>query len=39
LNIEDLIVSLKYFFNLVYGVKGYMVDDIDHLENRRVRSV
>jgi DNA-directed RNA polymerase subunit beta len=39
LNVNDLIVSLKYFLNLVYGTDGYMVDDIDHLENRRVRSV
>lgn len=39
LNIDDLIVSLKYFLNLVYWVKWYVVDDIDHLENRRVRSV
>lgn len=39
LNINDLVVSLKYFLNLVYWVKGYVVDDIDHLENRRVRSV
>jgi DNA-directed RNA polymerase subunit beta len=39
LNIEDLVVSLKYFLNLDYGVKGNMVDDIDNLENRRIRSV
>lgn len=39
LNINDLVVSLKYFLNLVYWVADHMVDDIDHLENRRVRSV
>lgn len=39
LNINDLIVSLKYYLNLVYWSKEHMVDDIDHLENRRVRSV
>jgi len=39
LNINDLIVSLKYYLNLVYWSKENMVDDIDHLENRRVRSV
>ncbi|MFA5917005.1 MAG: DNA-directed RNA polymerase subunit beta [Candidatus Gracilibacteria bacterium] len=37
--IDDLIVSLKYFFNLLIGTEGYYIDDIDHLENRRVRSV
>nr|MDD3720449.1 DNA-directed RNA polymerase subunit beta [Candidatus Gracilibacteria bacterium] len=39
LTLEDLIVSLKYFFNLLEGKEGYYLDDIDHLENRRVRSV
>jgi len=39
LNIKDLIVSLKYYLNLVYWTEWHMVDDIDHLENRRVRSV
>lgn len=39
LNINDLIVSLKYYLNLVYWQEWHMVDDIDHLENRRVRSV
>ncbi|QQC94793.1 DNA-directed RNA polymerase subunit beta [Mammaliicoccus sciuri] len=33
----DIISSLSYFFNLLHGV-GY-TDDIDHLGNRRVRSV
>jgi len=39
LSLEDLILSLKYFLNLVYWSPDHMVDDIDHLENRRVRSV
>jgi DNA-directed RNA polymerase beta subunit len=39
LNIEDLIISLKYFLSLIYGVENHIVDDIDHLENRRIRSV
>ncbi len=37
--LEDLIVSLNYYLNLVYWAKDHFVDDIDHLENRRVRSV
>jgi len=36
---EELVKSLKYFLNLVYSTDWYVVDDIDHLENRRVRSV
>lgn len=39
LNINDIIVSLKYFLRLTYWAKDHFVDDIDHLENRRVRSV
>ena len=39
LSLEDIVVSLKYFLNLYYWVAGHRVDDIDHLENRRVRSV
>ncbi|PIE85363.1 DNA-directed RNA polymerase subunit beta [Candidatus Gracilibacteria bacterium] len=39
LSIDDLVISLKYFLNLFYGKKGFVVDDIDHLENRRIRSV
>ncbi|MDP5038854.1 MAG: DNA-directed RNA polymerase subunit beta [Candidatus Gracilibacteria bacterium] len=35
----ELVESIKYYLNLKYGVEGYMVDDIDHLENRRVRAV
>ncbi|MED3763522.1 DNA-directed RNA polymerase subunit beta [Ureibacillus sp. FSL K6-8385] len=33
----DIIATLSYFFNLLYGVGN--VDDIDHLGNRRLRSV
>lgn len=39
LKLEDLIESLKYFLNLHGGNDGFKLDDIDHLENRRVRSV
>lgn len=39
LNINDIIVSLKYFLRLTYWDKNCVIDDIDHLENRRVRSV
>lgn len=34
---SDIIASMSYFFNLLYGV-GH-TDDIDHLGNRRLRSV
>ena len=33
----DVIASVSYFFNLLYGVGN--TDDIDHLGNRRLRSV
>lgn len=39
LTLEDLIISLKYYFNLLDWKEWYYLDDIDHLENRRVRSV
>lgn len=39
LSVEDFVVSLKYYLNLVFWAKDHFVDDIDHLENRRVRSV
>ncbi len=39
LALEDLVVSLKYFLNLHMKKDGFVFDDIDHLENRRVRSV
>ncbi|OYD06546.1 DNA-directed RNA polymerase subunit beta [Paludifilum halophilum] len=34
---EDIIASINYFINLLYGVGN--TDDIDHLGNRRLRSV
>ncbi|QDI91513.1 DNA-directed RNA polymerase subunit beta [Salicibibacter halophilus] len=34
---EDIVASISYFFNLLHGVGG--TDDIDHLGNRRLRSV
>ena len=39
LALDDLIVALKYFMNLFMRKDGFVLDDIDHLENRRVRSV
>ncbi|MCB1307555.1 MAG: DNA-directed RNA polymerase subunit beta, partial [Leptospiraceae bacterium] len=36
---EDITETLKYFVNLVNEVPEYHFDDIDHLGNRRVRSV
>jgi DNA-directed RNA polymerase subunit beta len=39
LMLEDLVATIKYYLNLVSEVEGYTLDDIDHLENRRVRSV
>jgi len=36
---EDIVESLKYYFGILTKQKGYDLDDIDHLENRRVRSV
>ena len=34
---EDIIASINYFINLLHGVGS--IDDIDHLGNRRLRSV
>ncbi|MDD2516130.1 MAG: DNA-directed RNA polymerase subunit beta [Candidatus Gracilibacteria bacterium] len=36
---EDLVKGINYVFHLIHGDAGYTLDDIDHLENRRVRSV
>ncbi len=36
---EDVVQALKYLIHLKAGDEGYDVDDIDHLGNRRVRSV
>ncbi len=35
----DLIMAVRYFVNLVNEVPEYHFDDIDHLGNRRVRSI
>ena len=35
--LDDIIASISYQFNLFYGIGN--VDDIDHLGNRRIRSV
>ncbi|MFZ4461882.1 MAG: DNA-directed RNA polymerase subunit beta [Patescibacteria group bacterium] len=39
LSIEDLVDGLKYLMGLMLELPGHTWDDIDHLENRRVRSV
>ena len=36
---EDIVEAIKYFLYLIAEADGYNVDDIDHLGNRRVRSV
>ncbi|MCH2113436.1 MAG: DNA-directed RNA polymerase subunit beta [Pirellulales bacterium] len=36
---EDLVSSIKYLLNLVAGEPGAEVDDIDHLGNRRLRTI
>lgn len=36
---EDLMSGLKYLLSLCDSRPGFHIDDIDHLENRRVRSV
>ena len=36
---EDIVYALKYLIGLQTGEKAHTVDDIDHLGNRRVRSV
>ncbi len=36
---EDIVHTLKYLINLIAEVDGYIVDDIDHLGNRRIRPV
>lgn len=36
---EDILSAVKYLIDLKRGMPDYSVDDIDHLGNRRVRSV
>ncbi|MBM7580759.1 DNA-directed RNA polymerase subunit beta [Jeotgalibacillus terrae] len=37
ITVADIVSSISYFFNLLHGVG--LTDDIDHLGNRRLRSV
>lgn len=39
LHLEDLVEALSYYLNLYTDKKWYELDDIDHLSNRRIRSV
>ncbi|MDH5717107.1 MAG: DNA-directed RNA polymerase subunit beta [Spirochaetia bacterium] len=39
LRAEDIVETLKYMVNVINEVDGYIVDDIDHLGNRRIRTV
>ncbi|MDD2487251.1 MAG: DNA-directed RNA polymerase subunit beta [Candidatus Gracilibacteria bacterium] len=39
LRLEDLVKGIHYLLGLIEGLDGYEWDDIDHLANRRVRSV
>ncbi len=39
LTVEDIVTTVKYLLYLIAEVDGYYDDDIDHLGNRRVRSV
>ncbi|MDA3899035.1 MAG: DNA-directed RNA polymerase subunit beta [Spirochaetes bacterium] len=36
---RDILQTIKYVFYLIAEANGFLVDDIDHLGNRRVRSV
>jgi len=36
---EDILETVKYIIGLKDGREGYQIDDIDHLGNRRVRTV
>ena len=36
---EDIIATIEYLLHLINGEEGYTSDDIDHLGNRRIRSV
>ena len=39
LRVVDIIEALKYMINAISEVEGYKFDDIDHLGNRRVRTM
>ena len=36
---EDIIATMRYIVNLHEGIDGFVVDDIDHFGNRRIRTV
>ena len=36
---EDLVAALKYLVSLANQKRGYYIDDIDHLANRRIRTM
>jgi DNA-directed RNA polymerase subunit beta len=36
---EDLIAAIRYLLNLTNNAPGYEIDDIDHLGNRRLRTI
>jgi DNA-directed RNA polymerase subunit beta len=38
-DVDDLAASLKYMFAIANERKGFYLDDIDHLSNRRIRSM
>ena len=39
LTLDDILTAYRYMLSLMHGAEGYTVDDIDHLGNRRIRSV
>ncbi|MCH8519017.1 DNA-directed RNA polymerase subunit beta [Candidatus Gracilibacteria bacterium] len=39
LHLDDIVGALSYYLNLYTNKKGFDLDDIDHLSNRRIRSV
>ena len=39
LRADDIVEAIKYLYNLWIGTEGYAPDDIDHLGNRRIRTI
>ena len=39
LTLDDILAAYRYMLSLMHGAESYTVDDIDHLGNRRIRSV
>ena len=39
MTLDDILAAYRYMLSLMHGAEGYTVDDIDHLGNRRIRSV